>query len=467
LAFLYHYNDFVPARYGCARLVLSRRFYLRRNITNMPEGNDKPPRLGSTIPLTIESLAYGPYGVGRDRGRVVLVFLAAPGDEVEARLVSEKKSYATAELVRLIKPSAQRQPAPCPYVAQCGGCPWQHVMYRQQLSAKEAIVRENLRRIGRFKDFQLLPIVSSPSEYYYRRRIRLQCDVEKKVGFYFPFSHALVEIDACLIAAPAINLSLATVREWVRLLRTPLRDVEIVSGEGQSTAVLIGRSAAAFAGSDDALCASFLSRHPEIGGLVVSGQGWRRAWGEAKVNCYAQDLPLHVDADVFSQVNQAAAHRLVGELMSWGKFTGEDRVLELYCGAGNFTLPLARRAREVVAVEKNRLAVENGTIASKQNRFENVRWLCSDVVHAVRYLAREGERFTKIVLNPPRSGAKGIEGGLGALMAEKIFYVSCNPATLARDLAALSKKGYQLQRVQPFDLFPHTYHVETLVEMSR
>lgn len=174
---------------------------------------------------------------------------------------------------------------------------------------------------------------------------------------------------------------------------------------------------------------------------------------------------MKVDAEVFTQVNREGNRQLVRELLHWGEFHDQDRVLELYCGAGNFTLPLSRRAREVVAVEDNLRSVENGKFNSRLNQVENIRWTRSHVTRAFKQLHEKGEEFSKIVLNPPRSGAKGLEGDLASLGAEKILYVSCNPSTLARDLAALSKKGYKLKRVRPIDLFPHTFHVETLAEM--
>ena len=145
----------------------------------------------------------------------------------------------------------------------------------------------------------------------------------------------------------------------------------------------------------------------------------------------------------------------------------KDRLLELYCGAGNFTLSLAKRSREVVAVEASRASIENGKQSARQNGLENIRWIAAEVPPAVKRLKQSGERFTKIVLDPPRPGAPGVQADLAALGAEKIFYVSCNPTTLARDLSAFAKNGYKLDWVQPLDLFPHTFHVETLALLAQ
>ncbi len=144
-----------------------------------------------------------------------------------------------------------------------------------------------------------------------------------------------------------------------------------------------------------------------------------------------------------------------------------DRILELYCGAGNFTLPIAKRVAEVVAVESHRPSVVSGKLNAQRNAISNIRWICSPVPQAVTQLKNRKERFTKIILDPPRAGAKGIERELAGLQGSKMIYISCNPATLARDLAALAKQGYKLQIVQPIDLFPQTFHVEALAVMER
>src|SRR5262245_57800409 len=229
-----------------------------------------------TIRLEIDSLAYGPYGIGREQQRVILVPFTAPGDEIEARIVAEKKNYATADLIRVLKPSPDRRPAPCPYLPRCGGCPWQHVNYARQLAAKENIVLQNLCRIGRFENFRLLPIVPSPDQYHYRRRIRLQCSANKTLGFHSAASHELVPIDACLIADDELNRMFAAARAWTASLQTALETVEIVKADRAGTAILVGRTAAAFARADDGACARFLARRREICGLVIAARNWRR-----------------------------------------------------------------------------------------------------------------------------------------------------------------------------------------------
>jgi len=424
--------------------------------------------MSTELKLKIDSLTYGPYGLGRDNRRVILVPLTVPGDEVGVRIVAEKRNYAIGEMSHLLKPSPLRQAPPCPYFERCGGCPWQQIEYEGQLAAKEKIVVDALHRIGRLDGFQILPILRSPQEYGYRRRIRLQSDGGKRLGFYRALSHELIEIDSCLIADPQVDRHLSVAREWIKGLRTKLRYVEIIMSDGKEQTVLVGRSEEGFFPADDALCAPFVAGQKEIKGVIISGPGWHRSWGLTKIHIQSQDdLIIEVDGNIFMQVNREGNNLLVDEILQWGEFDHQDRVLELYSGAGNLSLPAARHAGEIVAVDGNPQSIRNGKDNGRLNRIENIRWLSSDVPKAVRRLATDQEQFSKIVLNPPRSGAKGLEHDLASLNADKILYVSCNPPTLARDLSALSKKGYRLTRVRPIDLFPHTFHVEVLSEMVR
>jgi 23S rRNA (uracil1939-C5)-methyltransferase len=420
------------------------------------------------LPLKIDSLTYGPYGLGREKGRVILVPLTAPGDEVTFRILQERRNHAIAELSHLQRASSVRQNPPCPYFGACGGCPWQHIQYEAQLIAKEKNVADALQRVGRLEGFELLPILRSPQEYGYRRRIRLHADESKRLGFHRALSNDLVEIDSCLIADPDVDRQIIHAETWIGELSTPIQYIEIVRGDGEKQVVLTGTVLGRFAPEDDATCDRFLREHDEIAGLVLNGPGWRKSWGEEKVALLSEDgVRMECDAEVFSQVNHEGNRRLVREVLAWGEFHSRDRLLELYSGAGNFTLPAARRSREVVAVEGNPLAARNGVRNSELNELKNIRWLSSPVPQAVREMREDGQGFSKILLNPPRAGAKGLAEDLASLEAEKIFYVSCDPPTLARDLADFGKKGYRLTRVRPFDLFPHTFHVETLVELVR
>ncbi len=452
-----------------ARIFLSFHEFSRRYIVvsgrlaSMTQTNAK-----SEVTLEIDALSYGPYGIGRLNGKAVMIPATAPGDTVVARMVESKERYGVAEVVCLLTASPQRQTPPCPYVGSCGGCSWQHLRYDAQLKAKQQSVADALRRIGKLEGFELRPIIASPREYRYRRRIRLQCDELKRLGFFRLSSHQLVEIASCHIATIEAERLLPSMREWAGRLATSVQYIEIVTGDEPNQTVVVASSADAFNQEDEALCRALLEGNSCITGIVLRGKSWRHAWGQTAVSVITEEgVCLKTDGDVFTQVNGEGNRRLLNELLCAGQFGAQDRVLELYCGAGNFTLSIARRAGEIVAVEASRPSIENGKRSAQLNGIENIRWISADARAAVKRLKHRRERFTKIVLDPPRPGAPGIQADLASLGAENIFYISCNPTTLARDLSVLSKNGYKLQWAQPFDLFPHTFHVETLALMAR
>lgn len=415
------------------------------------------------LTLEIDSLSYGPYGIGRLNGKAIMIPHTAPGDKVEAVIVDSKERYAVGKATRVIRPSPLRRAPSCPYVGACGGCSWQHLRYDAQLAAKQQSVEDALRRIGKLSGFELRPILPSADEYHYRRRIRLQVSAARSLGFYGASSHQLVEIDSCAIADNRLNAALDALRRWVGGLGTTIEYVEIVAGDEPEQIVAVARAIGPFLAGDEPACINLVGENKRIRGLIVDGANWRRTWGQPTVSVkLPKEISLTVDAAVFTQVNSEGNRRVIDQLVTAGDFQPGDRVLELYAGAGNFTLPIARRAREVVAVEGRRPAVTCAKSSAQKHGFDNIRWIGSAVPQVVSRLKRRQEKFTKIVLDPPRAGAKGIETDLASLGAKKIFYVSCNPTTLARDLAALAKQGYKLRMIQPVDLFPQTFHVETL-----
>jgi 23S rRNA (uracil1939-C5)-methyltransferase len=420
------------------------------------------------LTLDIDALSYGPYGIGRHQGKAVMIPKTAPGDTVTARIVEAKERYSVGEIVRILKPSSLRQEPPCPYVAQCGGCPWQHVRYESQLLAKQKSVEDALRRIGKLEGFELKPIIASPSTYHYRRRIRLQRDGSNRLGFFTSFSHHLIEIDRCLIADDKLNALIEPLRRWSEELTTDGEHLEVVTGDEPNQIVVVGQSAGAFNSRDSSTCERLLAENHIINGLIVRGPDWRRTWGEVSVSVIPEDgLSVRVDGDVFTQVNSLSNRQLLNELLAAADFIRHDRVLELYSGAGNFTHSIAQRVGDIVAVEGYRPAFESGKRSAELNGINNIHWICSPVPAALAQLKKQRRRYSKIVLDPPRTGAKGIERDLAVLGAGKILYISCNPTTLARDLAALTQQGYSLRSVQPVDLFPHTFHVEAIATLVR
>jgi 23S rRNA (uracil1939-C5)-methyltransferase len=419
------------------------------------------------VALEIVSLSHGPYGIGRHEGRVVMVPGTVPGDRVTASITASKPGYDTGYLSHINTASAQRRQPPCPYVGACGGCPWQQMDYEAQLAAKARNLDDALRRIGKLNDFTLLPIVSAPREFSYRRRIQLRCGPDKRVGFSPSASHDLVAIERCAIATDAVNRALEQVRLGIPRTLANIGQVEIVEGDrGNETAVVVHADAPLVA--CDAQIFEKLVNSGHVKGIIVKAHGQRQIWGDPRLSVIAEPGLDHlVDADVFTQINAEGNRLLLQRLLGFVGCTPRERVLELYCGAGNFTLSMARRCGEVLAVEGDPHAIANGKLNAQRHGIENIRWRAAPVPAAVAALARRKESFAKVVLDPPRAGAKGIDQHLAALGAERLIYISCNPPTLARDLAALTRRGYRLVEVQPLDLFPQTFHVEALALLKR
>jgi len=417
------------------------------------------------LTVKIETLAYGVFGVARTERGVVFVADTAPGDIVRARVIDDKRDYREARLVEIVEPSPVRRVPPCPYVPECGGCSWQHVEYPAQLEAKAAVLRDTLARIGGLEPatLDMRPIIAS-SEWGYRHRLTLRVGGEQRLGFYRHRSHQLVEIDTCKIADETVNVHLSVAREWLRGLSTTVRRLEIASTRSDRVA-FVANAEGPFR-HDGAYHEKFLRAHGSLAGIVLFGKGWRRVFGKPIVD-------LEIDGDLvieaqggFTQVNPEGNRRLVAAVLELAALREDDRVLDLYCGAGNFTLPIARRVREVVGVESDSTSVTQARRNADRAGVGNCRFIQQEAAAAARALDSAGEHFSLVVLDPPRSGAAQLVDHLPALAADRLLYVSCNPTTLARDLRRLTSLGFTLGPIQPIDLFPQTYHLETVVRLN-
>ena len=420
----------------------------------------------SPITVTIDRLSFGPAGVGRIDGKVVFVPGTVPGDEVVIAVDSQKKKYAIGRVLELRSSSPHRRRPPCPYVSRCGGCPWQHIDYQEQLRAKTLLVEEQLRRIGGLHDIPLLPIIPSPQEWRYRQRIRLHVDPKRRVGFLAPRSHDVVEIDSCAVAWKEVPSHLHIIREWLASLHTVVAQVEVavedpLAPPQDQRIVVIAQASDQFHRADAQMCLRLLASHAQVVGVLIQGKGWRRMWGDAS-RSISGEAEMMTHGGAFTQVNTAANRLLVESVLQLSEVRTSDRVIELYCGSGNFSVSLARRARELIGVEQERNAVAYARANATRAGVTNARFIQATAQGGVRELLKRKMRGDIIVLDPPRVGAADVIEDLPQLGARVVTYVSCNPATLARDLRRLSQHGYRLRGVQPIDMFPQTYHVEII-----
>jgi 23S rRNA (uracil1939-C5)-methyltransferase len=317
-------------------------------------------------------------------------------------------------------------------------------------------------RVAGVRDAQVLPVEPPPADWAYRTRITLAVE-GRRAGYQRARSHVLVEVSDCPIAAPVIGAHLPVARAWIAALRVPLRRVTIAVAPGG--VVFAARAAARPGPADLAASEALLVRTASVRGVVLAGAGTRLVAGDPRVRVELEPgLDLEVPADAFTQVNAGANQLLVRAVLALGGFRTGERALDLYCGAGNLSLPLARRGVIVHGVERDPMAVAAAIANAARTGLASATFARAAVAPALRHA--EPGAHDAVVLDPPRTGAADVVPALAALRAPRIVYVSCDPATLARDVRALVARGYRLGRVQPIDIFPQTYHVETVAELN-
>lgn len=382
--------------------------------------------LPSFLNVTIERLLPGGVGLAHADGLTLFVSLSAPGDELRVRIDRVQGKVAFASIHEIIKPSPVRVEPPCPYFGRCGGCDFQQLTYESQLQAKVDIIQDCLQRIAKVLEPLDIKIHPSP-EWRYRARALWQTDADRKwLGYYVRGSREVCDVEHCAVLVPELQQTLESLRTAIETA-TSVRDIAAVAGDGGV--------------SVDPPIASLEPR--EIS-RTIDGERY------------------HFSAKSFFQINHQLLPALIHEAIGGAK---GDIAIDLYCGVGLFTLPLARRFTQVIGVEANERASRFARANLESTQLNNAQVFTADVGNWLR--RREIARTPDLLLlDPPRTGAenKVISGILGVKPA-RIVYVSCDPATLARDLKKLLAGGYSLDTVTAFDMFPQTHHVETVVRL--
>jgi len=381
--------------------------------------------------VEIERLLPGGFGLAHAEGLTLFVGLAAPGDMLRVKIERKRGSVGFASIVEVVKPSKVRVEPPCPYFGLCGGCDFQQLDYEAQLAAKVEIIRDCLHRIARIETPPDMVMVPSPTQWQYRSRANWQFDPKtKRLGYFARGSHDVCDVEVCAVLNPALQQTLERLREQMRegTLSKKLTDIEAVAGDED---VSIASGTAHF-------------RSKEVS---------RRIGNET----------YYFGAEAFFQINHELLELLLGEAIG-----GEEgkKAIDLYSGVGLFTLPLARRFDQVTAVEANSRAVDYAQRNLDAAELDNVEVANMSVAEWLKHwLGFERPEF--LLLDPPRTGAEsGVIEGILSVAPQKICYVSCDPATLARDLNKLLEAGYSLDSIVGFDMFPQTHHVETVARLS-
>jgi 23S rRNA (uracil1939-C5)-methyltransferase len=381
--------------------------------------------------VEVERILPGGMGLAHAGGKTVFVSLAAPGDRVRVRIDRQQGDLLFASIEEIITPSPLRVEPPCPYFGRCGGCDFQQLTYEAQLAAKAEIIRDCLHRIARLENVPEIVVSSSPNEWRYRMRATWQIDREqRKAGYYERGSRRVCDVADCAVLLPELKETLERVRatEWNQFPRE-LKHLDAVVGENGVS-----------------LSPPFAEFQTNELSLTVRGE----------VYSY--------NAESFFQINPS----LLGSLVDFAiADAGGKTVLDLYCGVGLFTLPLARRFENVIAVESNPIATRFARRNLQRAGLGNARVITATVTDWFRNVS-DLEPVDFVLLDPPRAGAESaVIKGILALRPAHISYVSCDPATLARDLRKLIADGYAIDSLSAFDLFPQTHHVETVVRLTR
>ena len=411
------------------------------------------------ITVTVSDLDPFGQGVARHNGKALFINGLLPGESAEIRITEDKKQYARGQVKRRLSDSPERETPRCPHFGVCGGCQQQHASVALQQRSKQAA----LARLMKHDVEEVL----SASPWGYRRRARLSLNYQPKnqhlqMGFRKAASNDIVDVTQCPVLVPTLEALLPNVRDCLSGLAgvRHLGHVEMVLADNGPLLVL--RHTAPLSAADKAKLEQFSHSHQLALWLAPQSDSVEQVSGE--LPWYSSDgLRLTFSPRDFIQVNDGVNQRMVETALAWLDIQPEDRVLDLFCGMGNFTLPLAKRAASVVGVEGVPALVEKGQQNAERNGLTNVTFFHENLEEDVTRQAWAENGFDKILLDPARAGAPGVMQHIVKLAPQRVVYVSCNPATLARDSEVLLAAGYQIQRLAMLDMFPHTGHLESMV----
>ena len=440
------------------------------------------------ISVRIEKVVNGGTGLGRlDDGRVVLVDKALPDEKVIITITEDKGRYLSAEVAAIEEAHPARIDPPCPWYGRCGGCDLQHCDYGRQLTIKTEILRDLYRRQFPEASAGLALVrdtLPSPSPFGYRQRIRLQVDAAGKPGFLGLRSHTIVPIGYCLVARDELNTVLAGLAQnpsCARLLSN-CREFELLFNPISSGVVCLFHLSRRPRPLDIRLAEELTGRVPLIERVFFQGDDFPLTgpFGSKKDRktkvlqlllppFTIDEAPLTLAWEVggFCQVNLQQNERLIRRVLDICPWQSGDRVLDLFCGMGNFSIPLAARTASLLGIEGQGSAIRSARLNSGNAGLTNTTFEKSPIHEACRRLAGEGRIFDCIILDPPRQGVPGLARELAALTGRNLVYISCDPATLCRDLSALTGQGLTILDIQPLDMFPQTHHIETLVLLEK
>lgn len=435
------------------------------------------------IELEIESFTSEGSGVGRYEGMAVFVGGSAAGDRVLAHIIKVKQNYAVAKTLRILRPSENRIPSDCAVSDSCGGCAFRHISYSSEIEMKRDKIENAFRRIGG-TDKSVDSFIEAEELTHYRNKAEYPVGFNGRlnIGFYARHTHRIVDCEKCVLSAPEFSDIVGIIRKWIIEFGIPVYDGE--SGTGLLRHIFLRK---AFAAGEIMLCLvingdsiprsrELLERVLVIPGIksvvlninknmtnVILGTQCVTLWGEDYIFDELCGVRVRLSPLSFYQINRAQAEKLYGKAAEFADLDGSETVLDLYCGAGTIGLSMADKAKRIIGVEIVADAVEDAKFNAKLNGIDNAEFYCMDASAAAKMLKDRAERPEVVILDPPRKGcSRELIDAVGDISPERIVYVSCDPATLARDCKLFSQYGYKVQKLAGVDLFPRTVHVESV-----
>jgi 23S rRNA (uracil1939-C5)-methyltransferase len=455
---------------------------------------------GQIVDLEVTAVSFGGKGLARLNGMAVFVDQAAPGDEVKALIIKKKKNYAEARIIEIVKPSTHRIPAPCKYSGVCGGCKWQFLAYDKQLEYKRQHVIDSLERIGQIKNITVHPTIPAKKVFEYRNKMEFSCsdrrwllpeemntpDVDRgfALGLHVPGTfYKVLDISDCLLQPPLGNSILADIRAYVKNSDAPVYGLQ--SHVGFWRFFMLRYSVTyrqwmvnIISAAEDRkqllpLAGLLVDKYPEIVSVVnnITARRAAIAKGEYEIvltgNSVIRDkigsFEFEISANSFFQTNTLGAEFLYNTVKEYAGLSGHESVIDLYSGIGAIAIYLSTYAKVIVGIEVVESAVIDAENNCRKNRVSNCRFVQGDINHCLSQIVKKPD---VLIIDPPRAGMhKKVVKQILAMGPNRIVYVSCNPATMARDLGLLQDR-YKLLEVQPVDMFPHTYHIESVAKLE-
>lgn len=434
----------------------------------------------------VEGYSSEGLGIVRLDSAVVFVPRCIRGETIDLKITKVMKTAAAGEVVKVRKPSPERAKPECPYFGKCGGCDFQHMSYAEELWAKRQHVQDALTRLGGL-DVQVEEILGAKNPLHYRNKSQYPVGADGSIGFFQARTHKVVQIDRCLIQSEVSDKVAQAVGEWMRHYKVPAYDETTGKGLLRHVYVRVNQK------GESLVCVVIngkqLPKEPELvafihmaapktvgvvlnsntkRGNVILGERYRTLWGKSFLMDTLCGLEFKLSVPSFYQVNRDQAEVLYNKALEFAGLTGKETVLDLYCGTGTITLCLARQAKRAIGAEIVPPAVEDARENAERNHIDNVEFFCGDAAKVAKKMETDGLQPDVITVDPPRKGlAPEVIGSIVEMAPQRVVYVSCDPATLGRDLKIFAACGYQTTRAVAVDMFPGTRHVETVVRLER